>query len=59
MLTQIEIEELKNSWYTFEQIKIISDSDEAIDRWEFISEEIFWSKVYSNINSKMKEKCIK
>ncbi len=55
MLSKVDIEEFKKNWYTFEQIQSISNSVDAIDRWELISEEQFWKNVYDKINSKMKE----
>jgi len=58
MLTDEERKLFKEAWYTFEEIQQISDSDDAVSRWEVISEEAFWSDVHKKMNDKMKEKCI-
>ncbi len=59
MLTQEERKLFQEKGYSFEEIQKIEDSHEAMERWELISEEEFFSKVYDKINNKMKEKCIK
>jgi hypothetical protein len=61
MLTQLEIEELKNDGFTFEQIESIKVWLKNIDEWKTISEEDFWQIVKKDITNYFinKEKCIK
>lgn len=55
MLTKEEIKLLQKDWYTFEEIESIKIWLKNIEEWKTISEDKFWSGVYSKINSKMKE----
>lgn len=55
MLSIEAIEWLKNDGYSFEQIESIKKWLKNIEEWKTISEEIFWSRFYEKINSKMKE----
>ncbi len=54
MITQEELQSLKDAWYTFEEIESIKLWLKNIDEWKTISENKFWWKVYNKINSKMK-----
>ena len=61
MLTKENIEKLKEEWYSSKDIEQLQYRLEKIDSWEaeFLSEEEFWSSVYSEINNSLKEKeCI-
>lgn len=55
MLTQEEINSFKERWYTFEEIERIKSGIKNMEEWKTVSEEVFWKKVYENINAKMKE----
>jgi phage pi2 protein 07 len=63
MLTQLEIEELKNDGFTFEDINSLSKRMESIDNGTavFYEEEDFWSLVKSDMNEIIinREKCIR
>ena len=61
MLKREEINKLKADWLNFEQINELEKRLDSIDNWtaKFLSEKTFWDKVTNNINSKMKNKCIK
>lgn len=63
MLSKEAIEELKNDWLSFEEIKQISNTIESIENWtaEFYKEEEFWELVKADMNNIMinREKCIK
>jgi hypothetical protein len=60
MLSQEEIFDLKNKWFTFEEIKSINLWLDDLEKWNFLSEEEFWSQVHKDVNIKLKnqEKCI-
>ncbi len=54
MITREEIKMFKDSWYTFEEIQKISDSDDAVRRGEVISKEEFWKK-FLNYRKELKK----
>jgi len=61
MLTQQEIEKLKNDGYTFEQIESIKKWILEAEQWDTIWEDEFWALVEDDINISFKDRklCIK
>ncbi len=59
MLTKENIEKLKEEWYSSKDIENIIKWLEELEKWNTLSEEEFWSSVYSEINNSLKKKeCI-
>lgn len=55
MLTNEQIEAMKEEGYTFEEIESVKLGLKNIAEWKTISEEEFWSRIYKRINDKMKQ----
>jgi hypothetical protein len=59
MLTTENIKELKKEWYSFEDIQNILKGLGNFEKWNTLSENEFWSGLYSEINNNIKQKqCI-
>ena len=55
MLTTENIQQLKKEWHSFEDIQSIIRGLENSEKWEFLSEEVFWDTIYSEINNNIKQ----
>ena len=55
MLTKENIEKLKEEWYSSKDIDNIIKWLQDLENWNTLSEEEFWSSVYSEINNSLKE----
>lgn len=55
MLTTENIQQLKKEWYSFEDIQSVIRGLENSEKWEFLSEEVLWDTIYSEINNNIKQ----
>lgn len=54
MLDETTIQELKASWYTFEEVESIKRWLQDVKDGNVIPEEQFWKEIYAAVNTKMK-----